>query len=165
MPRFEGIDIGLMMRDSSMRRAIRLTVLLLVAATYACDDPTLSPVSGDPSGVYGYLAHSGVIPVVTGTMTLQVAEDSAVTGSWELRRVPGSDPNIQVGPQLGSGTLAGRLDAAGFVAVDLNPGWADNNVFLVLDGYTPDRLTGTWDHSTLIGPVAGGPVELERLTR
>ncbi len=148
-----------------MRRATPVTVLLVVAATFACGDPALPPVSGDPSGAYGYVAHSGVIPVVTGTMTLRVDADSAVTGSWELRRVPGSDPNILVGPQLGSGTLAGRLDASGFVAVDLNPGWADNNVFLVLDGYTPNRLTGTWDHSTLIGPVAGGPVELQRLTR
>lgn len=165
MPRIEGMDTGLMMRDSPMRRVTLLTVQLLVAATYACDDPALSPVSGDPSGVYGYVAHSGVIPVVTGTMTLQVDEDSAITGSWELRRVPGSDPNIQVGPQLGTGTLAGRLDASGVVAVDLNPGWADNNVYLLLGGYTPHRLTGTWDHSTLLGPVAGGPVALQRLTR
>jgi len=154
-----------MKRDTLMRRATPVTVLLFVAATFACGDPSLSPVSGDPSGVYGYVAHSGVIPVVTGTMTLQVDEDSVVTGSWELRRVPGSDPDIQVGPQLGSGTLAGRLDASGVVAVDLNPGWADNNVYLVLGGYTPYRLTGTWDHSTLIGPVAGGPVELQRLNR
>ena len=164
MPRFEGMDTRLMMRDTTMR-ATPVTVLLAVTATFACGDPALSPVSGDPSGVYGYVASSGVIPVVTGTMTLQVGEDSAVTGSWELRRVPGSDPNIQVGPQVGSGTLAGRLDASGFVAVDLNPGWADNNVYLLLGGYTPSRLTGTWDHSTLIGSVAGGPVELQRLNR
>lgn len=164
MPRFEGMDTGLMMRDIPMR-ATPVMVLLVIAAIFACSDPALSPVSGDPSGVYGYVAQSGVIPVVTGTMTLQVAEDSAVTGSWELRRVPGSDPTIPVGPQLGSGTLAGRLDASGFVAVDLNPGWADNNVYLLLDGYTPSRLTGTWGHATLIGPVAGGPVELQRLNR
>jgi hypothetical protein len=142
-----------------------MTVLLPLAAILACGDPTLSPASGDPNGVYSYVARSGVIPVVNGTMTLQVDEDSAVTGSWELRRVPGSDPTIQVGPQLGSGTLAGRLDASGSIAVDLNPGWADNNVFLVLGGTTRYRLTGTWDHSTFIGPVAGGPVELQRLNR
>ena len=154
-----------MMRDTPMRRVTPMTVLLVVAAIFACGDPTLSPVEGDPSGVYGYVAQSGVIPVVTGTMTLQVDEDSAVTGSWELRRVPGSDPTIQVGPQLGSGVLAGRLDASGFVAVDLNPGWADNNVFLALRGTARDLLTGTWDHATIIGSVAGGPVELRRLTR
>lgn len=131
----------------------------------ACGDPTLSLAGGDPSGAYRYVARSGLIPVVTGTVTLQVAEDSAVTGIWELRRVPGSDTTIEVGPQLGSGTLAGRLDASGMISVDLNPGWADNNVYLMLAGTTLDRLTGTWDHSTFIGPVAGGPADLQRLTR
>lgn len=154
-----------MMRDNPMRRATPVMVLLAVAAIIACDDPSLPPAGGDPSGAYGYVARSGLIPVVTGTVTLLVDEDSAVTGSWELRRVPSSDSTIQVGPQLGSGTLAGRLNASGIVAVDLNPGWADNNVFLALGGATPNRLTGTWDHSTFIGPVAGGPVELQRLTR
>ncbi len=153
------------MRDNPMRRATPMTVLLVVASILACGDPTLQPAGGDPSGAYGYVARSGLIPVVTGTVTLLVDKDSAVTGSWELRRVPGSDPAIQVGPQLGSGTLVGRLNASGIVAVDLNPGWADNNVFLALGGTARDLLTGTWDHSTIIGPVAGGSVELRRLTR
>ena len=154
-----------MMRDTAMRRATPVTFLSTVAAIMACGDPTLSLAGGDPSGAYEYVARSGLTPVVTGTVTLLVDEDSAVTGIWELRRVPGTDTTIQVGPQLGSGTLAGRLTASGIVAVDLNPGWADNNVFLALGGATRDRLTGTWDHSTFIGPVAGGPVELQRLTR
>lgn len=148
-----------------MRRATPVTVLSTVAAILACADPTLSPAGGDPSGAYGYVARSGLTPVVTGTVTLAVDGDSVVTGTWQLQRVPGSDTTIQVGPQLGAGTLAGRLSVSGLVAVDLNPGWADNNVFLVLGGATRDRLTGTWSHSTLIGPVAGGPAELQRLTR
>jgi len=148
-----------------MRRATPVTVLSTVAAIMACGDPTLSLAGGDPGGAYSYVARSVLTPVVTGTVTLLVDEDSAVTGSWELRRVPGSDTTIQVGPQLGSGTLSGRLNASGMVAVDLNPGWADNNVFLALSGTARDLLTGTWDHSTIIGPVAGGAVELRRLTR
>jgi hypothetical protein len=154
-----------MLRDTPMRRATPVTVLLAVAAIIACGDSTLSTAGGDPSGAYIYVARSGLTPVVTGTVTLLVDEDSAVTGSWELRRVPGSDTTIQVGPQLGSGTLAGRLNASGMVAVDLNPGWADNNVFLAFSATARDLLTGTWDHATIIGPVAGGPVELRRLTR
>ena len=151
-------------------RATPVTLLTVVAALMACGDSslplaTLSSADGDPSGAYAYLARSGITPVVSGTVTLRVDADSVVTGTWELQRVPISDTTIQVGPQLGSGTLAGRLNASGIVAVDLNPGWADNNVYLVLGGYTPYRLTGTWDHSTLIGPVAGGPVELQRLNR
>jgi hypothetical protein len=154
-----------MMRDNPMRSATPVTVLLAVAAIMACGDPTLSTAGGDPSGAYSYVARSGLTPVVTGTVTLLVDEDSAVTGSWELRRVPGSDTTIRVGPQLGSGTLAGRLNASGMVAVDLNPGWADNNVFLAFSATTRDLLSGTWDHSTIIGPVAGGAAELRRLTR
>ncbi|MGH7416320.1 MAG: hypothetical protein ACREKB_00885 [Candidatus Rokuibacteriota bacterium] len=148
-----------------MQHAAPRTVFLAVAAILACGDPALSPAGGDASGAYTYEARSGLFPVVIGTVTLTVEGDSAVTGTWELRRFPGSDPHIEVGPQIGSGTLAGRLTASGIVAVDLNPGWADNNVFLALGGITRDRLTGTWDHSTIIGPVAGGAVELRRLIR
>jgi hypothetical protein len=154
-----------MMRDTAMRCTAPVTVLSIVAAIMACGDPTLSLAGGDPSGAYSYVARSGLTPVVTGTVTLLVDGDSAVTGTWELRRVPGTDTTIQVGPQLGSGTLAGRLNASGIVALDLNPGWADNNVFLAFGATARDLLTGTWDHSTLIGPVAGGPVQLQRLTR
>ena len=149
-----------------MLRAQQVTVLCCVAVIAACEEPTLLHTpGGDPSGAYGYVARSGLTPVVSGTVTLLVDEDSAVTGIWELRRVPGADTTIQVGPQLGTGTLAGRLNASGMVAVDLNPGWADNNVFLAFSATARDLLTGTWDHSTFIGPVAGGPVELQRLTR
>ncbi len=153
------------MRDNPMRRAIPVTVLLAVAAIMACGDPSSTTAGGDPSGAYSYVARSSLTPVVTGTLTLLVDKDSAVTGRWELRRVPGSDTTIQVGPQLGAGTLAGHLTASGMVAVDLNPRWADNNVFLALSAMARDLLAGTWDHSTLIGPVAGGPVELLRLIR
>lgn len=153
-----------MMRDNPMRAA-PVTVLAAVAAIMGCGDHPVSPTGGDPSGAYSYLARSGVIPVVTGTMTLRVDEDSTVTGSWELRRVPGSGTTIEVGPQLGTGTLAGRLKASGMVAVDLNPGWADYNVYLVLEGESFHALMGNWTLSTLIGPVAGGTAELRRLER
>jgi hypothetical protein len=148
-----------------MRRATPVTFLSIVAVIMACGDPVRPTAGGDPSGAYGYLARSGLMPVVTGTVTLLVNEDSTVTGSWELQRVPGSDPAIQVGPQLGAGTLAGRLNASGIVAVDLNPGWADYNVFLALEGESLNALTGDWTLSTLIGPVAGGSAELRRLAR
>jgi hypothetical protein len=154
-----------MILENRMLRAHQVTVLCCVAAIAACEDPTLHTPGGDPSGAYGYVARSGLTPVVSGTVTLLVDEDSAVTGMWELRRVPGSDTTFQVGPQLGSGTLAGRLNASGMVAVDLNPGWADNNVFLAFSATARDLFTGTWGHSTFLGPVAGGPVQLQRLTR
>ncbi len=143
----------------------RTTVsLLCVGALVACDEPVGPPGEWEPSGVYGYLARIVAVPVVEGTLTLVVAADSSVTGTWELQRVPGSDPTLSVGPQVGSGTLQGRLSATG-ISVDLNPGWADDNVLLSLDAKAYDQLSGTWDHSTLIGPVTGGPVQLRRRQR
>ena len=145
-----------------MRRT--LFSLIGAGALSACGG-LLGPSSGgDPSGVYSYLAKIGKAPVVEGRLTLVVTDDSSVTGTWELQRVPGSDTTITVGPQLGSGTLRGQLAASG-LWLDLNPGWADNNVFLSLSTKTADALAGMWDHSTLLGPVAGGPVRLRRVQR
>ena len=145
---------------------MRRTALLLIwaGALSACGQ-LLGPSSGgDPSGVYSYLAQIGNAPVVEGRLTLVVADDSSVTGTWELQRVPASDTTITVGPQLGSGTLRGQLAASG-LWLDLNPGWADNNVFLSLSSQTAASLAGLWDHSTLLGSVAGGPVWLRRVQR
>jgi hypothetical protein len=140
----------------------RRTILLLAATIGGCAAPSGPLASGDPNGTFSYLARIGPTPVVEGTLTLVVAADSSVSGSWELHRVPGSDPTVSVGPQLGNGPLAGQLTTAG-VWLDLNPGWADNNVFVALHPESAALLLGTWDHSTIIGPVTGGSVGLLRL--
>lgn len=140
------------------------TALWVTALLVGCDDPLVQAPSGDLSGVYGYLAQAGNVDVVTGMVRLQVQGDSSVTGTWELQRVPGSDTSITVGPQLGSGSLQGRRSPNG-LWLDLNPGWADNNVFLALRLPVSSTLSGTWGHSTLVGPVAGGSVRLQRLVR
>jgi len=124
-------------------------------------DPT---VIADLDGVYGYSARSGGADAVSGRVTLATHADSSVSGSWELSRVPGSDTTLLVGPQIGTGTLDGAV-AAGTVSLNLNPTWVDNNVFLTVHSVTPGALTGTWWHSTIVGPVASGSVTLLRLTR
>jgi hypothetical protein len=146
--------------------SVRLLCLVIPAITLAaCRTGAVATApASDPNGVYAYRATSGTDAVVEGTMSIELHADSSVTGRWTLQRIPGSDPRIVVGPQIGTGTLAGEV-VAGRIVVDLNPGWADNNVFLALRGTARDLLTGTWDHATIIGPVAGGPVELRRLTR
>ena len=41
-------------------------------------------------------------------------------------------PDAEVGPQVGTGDLRGEWDVEGqSIFFDMNPGWADNNVFLV----------------------------------
>lgn len=142
----------------------RRTILLLAATIGGCAAPSGPLASGDPSGSFSYLARIGPTPVVEGTLSLAVAADSSVSGSWELHRVPGSDPTVSVGPQLGNGPLAGWITPAG-VWLDLNPGWADDNVFVSLHPKSAAELSGTWDHSTIIGPVTGGSVRLLRVER
>lgn len=146
-------------------RLVKLGIALSIAALLVgCHDLSVQAPTADLGGVYGYVAQAGNADVVTGIVRLQVQDDSSVTGTWELQRVPGSDTSITVGPQLGSGTLQGRRSAHG-VWLDLNPGWADNNVFLALLPEVANTLSGTWDHSTIVGPVAGGSVRLQRLVR
>ncbi len=145
-------------------RLVTLGIALSLSTVFVgCDAP--DPFSAeDPSGTYGYLAQKGGADVVAGTVRLFMEVDSSINGTWDLQRVPGSDSGLAVGPQLGTGTLQGRRTASG-LWLDLNPGWADNNVFLALFPQQSNALGGTWDHSTIIGPVTGGPVQLRRLVR
>lgn len=146
-------------------RLVKLGISLSISALLVgCDDLLVQAPNGDLSGVYAYLAQAGHVDVVSGIVRLQVQDDSSVTGTWELQRVPGTDTSITVGPQLGSGTLQGRRSTNG-LWLDLNPDWVDNNVFLALRPPVSSTLSGTWDHSTIVGPVTGGSVRLQRLVR
>jgi hypothetical protein len=53
----------------------------------------------------------------------------------------------------------------GTVSLNLNPGWADNNVFLAIRSAGPGVWTGSREHSTIAGPVAGGTVSLQCVVR
>jgi hypothetical protein len=99
--------------------------------------------------------------LLVGTVTLDVRPDSSLAGSWVIRWAPGADTTATVGPQVGTGTLHGRYDGER-TQIDLNPGWADNNVYLLAAAADHGQLTGQWQHSTLIGPVAQGRFELRR---
>lgn len=128
-------------------------------------DPKPSPHLEHLTGLFQYRAYdeSGRALLV-GTVTLAVATDSTLTGSWDIRWAPGADTTTIVGPQVGTGTLAGRSGAE-HGTIDLNPGWADNNVYLLMDQTDEGLLAGEWQHSTLLGPVAQGRFKLQRLTR
>jgi hypothetical protein len=105
-----------------------------------------------PGGSYRYSGfEDGGGLVITGRVTLSV-QSNAVTGTWALRQAgPANGP---LGPQIGEGPLAGALNGSG-LWVDLNPGWADYNVFL--DGKViGNTWTGRWSLSTLSGSANGG---------
>jgi hypothetical protein len=91
-------------------------------------------------------------------------EPDYLRGRWVLEaRAEG------VGPQDGEGTLQGTVEdtvEGPTFAINLNPGIADDNVFL--HGRFEDeraRMEGTWSYATFVGPVAGGRFEAVRTRR
>ena len=120
-----------------------------------------------PSGQreFSYVAlDRGGAEVVSGSMEIAfTGPDSSgvvvIAGTWSTQRVGGDE---STGPQVGSGRLSGTITKAGEVRIDLNPGWADNNVYLSGHGASGrfDRLEGTWSHSTFVGSAAGGTFRL-----
>ncbi len=132
--------------------------VLGAAAALACSDGPTGPAW--LNGFYSYTAaDSGGTVLLLGQLDLVFRSDSSVTGSWTITWAPGVDGTTEVGPQVGSGTLRGRL-APGDIFLDLNPGVADNNVFLA-GAFVPQNMMvgfgGGWSYSTLVGPVAAGP--------
>lgn len=110
-------------------------------------------------GIYEYHATAGQ-GEVRGTLELRFAAagtsgfPARISGTWSLE----SEGNVgQLGPQIGDGHLAGELGRDGEIHLNLNPGYADNNVFLIgtLEG-SPPRLEGAWQYSNFTGPVNGG---------
>jgi hypothetical protein len=64
----------------------------------------------------------------------------------------------------GTNAVAGSLDAEGRLWLDLNAGWADNNIFLLATGVEPQAgyLSGEWAFSTISGPQKSGLFLLDR---
>jgi hypothetical protein len=146
---------------------IRLGLPLIALAavlSWGCDGGTSGQVAAprleDLDGAFEYRAFDadGQLLLV-GSVTLEVRGDSSITGTWEIGWAPGADRTTVVGPQVGTGTLAGSVGAE-HTWIDLNPGWADNNVFLLASTADHGALAGQWQHSTFIGPVAEGRFEL-----
>ena len=134
---------------------MKLASLLLLLPLACSSAPTRPVLDRLHSGrlTYQALSEDGHV-LVTGEMNITVV-DSVVTGTWQLHWAPGADTTTHVGPQIGEGTLAGRQVGDSY-AIDLNPGWADNNVFLSAE-LTASGWSGTWSWSTIAGVAASGP--------
>lgn len=145
-----------------MPRTLRFLALALLVA--ACDStaPSSGPLTIVDGGNYTYTAYSGLSgPVLIGTMHLEwvISPGTAIPprllgGTWETHWAPGADTTAQVGPQVGSGTLAGQTDQSG-VQLSILPNLVDYGVSLegLVHGYD---VNGTWQYSTIGGPVRGG---------
>jgi hypothetical protein len=135
----------------------RLSVALLAASSFVVIGCTArEDIESGDRFTYEAFDASGAA-VVRGTLTFTTLEAGAVEGEWQLVAVGGTG---DLGPQIGEGRFAGDLEA-GELTLDLNPGIADNNVFLngVVEG---SRITGRWSYSTLLGEINGGRFEADR---
>jgi len=92
--------------------------------------------------------------ILEGTLHLEYPDDSTVSGSWSIQWVAGVDTTQQVGQQVGTGQLRGTRQG-GALYLDLNPGWADNNVILQA-APAENGWNGTWGWDTIVGIQAGG---------
>jgi hypothetical protein len=138
---------------------ILFKICVLALTICACKDSGdvvvgMPPLGSSPIS-YSYRGYNskGVL-VIVGSMTLAMSDSSTVRGTWKLDCIAQGE---KVGPQTGSGTLAGIIREAG-VMVNLNPGWADNNVYLT-GSFDKDRFIGTWMWSTYVGPTSQGTFE------
>lgn len=139
-----------------------------VAGTLACSSATepldcvevvASPVT-PTAGTYDYVACDDAgQAVVRGTVVLTLV-DTVVGGSWDLRRVPGTE-GATVGPQVGTGQLAGWLNRD-TLALDLNPGMMDNNVTVWGLSDAAGTIAGRWVYLTIAGPASAGPATMRK---
>jgi len=136
-----------------MEKKFFLTIILsffMISLFMSCDKSTsLSP--SDESSLYEYIAFDSSSTKVAKGWLLLKFEDNVITGQWDIQAV-GSPQNI--GPQLGSGNLAGNCNSDS-IWVDLQPNMQDNN--LLLEGrLTDDDYSGTWIYISLTGPTNSG---------
>jgi len=109
------------------------------------------PQPGDTTliGVYQYTGYDSTgSPLITGTLTFVCRETTSVSGTWALNGPAG------YGPQVGMGTFVGEIHG-NVVGLNLNPGWADNNV--VLNGEMENgTYAGRWEWITFAGVTYTG---------
>ena len=108
-----------------------------------------APADSVINGVYRYVGYdSSGRAVITGTLAFIRVEETTVSGSWDFEGPDG------YGPQVGSGTFEGSRDGF-FFDLNLNPGWADNNVYLHGE-WKNGTYRGMWEYATFVGPTNTG---------
>jgi hypothetical protein len=122
----------------------------------ASGGPPVGAMSYEGYDASGHLVVVGWIDLDIPTLDAGSPIPSDFSGSWGLSAL--TDPD-QIGPQHGTGTLAGRFTDSG-VVVELQPGQADNGVVLsgtlTAGGPVPMRFEGIWEWTTLSGVRATG---------
>lgn len=136
------------------------SAIALLGLLVACQDGS-DPLVLTSGGNYTYEAYSPVgLKVLQGTIHLEWPSmdeeriDQPIVGTWSIDWVPGADHSVQVGPQVGSGFLEGRVNEDGLV-LNLNPEQRDDNVWLHAEVHG-NTIIGAWAWSTIAGPTTNG---------
>jgi hypothetical protein len=143
-------------------RSIAIVLIALFLVSPGCEDHGVatvnSPIPGAEPSTYTYRAYTsaGVLAVI-GTLTMARSDSTRIVGTWALEGVSSID---SVGPQVGTGMLAGELKSSK-LTLDLNPGWRDHNVILTgsIEG---EKIVGSWMWITFAGPRTSGTFEVAR---
>jgi hypothetical protein len=108
-----------------------------------------------PLGEYQYVGYDdGGVKIVEGRLSLTSRDGDQLKGTWELKQIGELG---RIGPQVGSGDLAGGVQGSE-VYLNLNPNMADDNVTLrgKVEG---KRYKGTWSYSGFTGRISSGTFE------
>lgn len=137
-----------------------LTPLLAVALAACGDYDRSEPIDLDPERTYTYTAFAeDGTRLLVGTMVLHPRYTRAdfeqeIEGHWTIGWAPGADTTSLVGPQVGSGSLAGTATEDG-ITLFLPQFTTDNSV--QLSGVVRDnQFRGEWAYTSIAGPVARG---------
>jgi hypothetical protein len=142
------------------RRLSGLTVLLAFALTACGDYDRSEPIDleGERTYTYTAFAEDGT-RLLVGTIVLHPRYsrgdfEQEIEGHWTIGWAPGADTTSLVGPQVGSGPLAGIATEDGIILY-LPMISVDNTVQLT--GLVRDNeFRGEWSFTSIAGPVARG---------
>jgi hypothetical protein len=131
---------------------------MLIAACGDYDRSEPIDLEGERTYTYTAFAEDG-IRLLVGTIVLhprysRLDFEQEIEGSWTIGWAPGADTTSLVGPQVGSGVLAGVATEEG-ITLYLPQITTDSSVQLS-GTVRNNEFRGEWSYTTIAGPVARG---------
>ena len=134
-----------------MRTILAISALLLLSGCNN-DSAVVVPL---PAEAFGYKAYDASgLRIAEGWFRFAIHDSAHISGEWHFAR---TNPTPNIGPQIGDGVL-NETYQYGVLSLNLNPGNADNNVFLQGD-YSGSSFAGDWVWIGFAGPINSGRFE------
>lgn len=129
---------------------IALTSFLMFSS---CSDD--SPTNSS-SKTYKYTGYDSTgNKIISGYLWIDSVDSTVVKGRWDFKQVSNEE---NLGPQTGKGNFEGIKDLQGNMSLNLNPGWIDNNVFLI-GSFHNLHYNGDWNYVGFPGVINSGSFE------